>query len=182
MNPKKRLLYLAVPAAFVAGISIGAIFAVRRDAAPLFAAAKESLASPTLFSDSLIKALRQNLLTAFLLWIFGTTALGSIPSLLLTGIRGFSVGQAVGALVHAFGFRGFFAAVLGVLPHNLLYAPFLCLLAMFAVRYSIGENRQRTLTKYTLTSFCLTLPVLLGCFVEGYISAPLLRSVLGTYL
>lgn len=182
MNPKKRLLYLAVPAAFVAGISIGAVFAARHDPSLLFAAAKESFASPTLFSDSLIKALRQNLVTAFLLWIFGTTALGSAPTLLLMGIRGFSVGQAVGALVHAFGFRGFFAAVLGILPHNLLYAPFLCLLAMFAVRYSIGENRQRPLYRYTMTAFCLTLPVLLGCFVEGYISAPLFRFVLGAYV
>lgn len=182
MTHKKRLLLLAVPAAFVAGISIGAVFAARQDAAPLFAAAKESLSSPTLLSDSLIKALRQNLVTAFLLWIFGTTALGGLPTVFLIGIRGFSVGQAVGALVHSFGFRGFFAAVSGVLPHNLLYAPFLSLLAMFAALRTMENGRQMSLAKYTLTSLLLTIPVILGCFVEGYISAPLFRAVLGAYV
>lgn len=182
MNPKTRLLFLAVPAAFVAGISIGAVFSARCDTAQLFSAAKESFSSPTLFSDSLGKALRQNLVSAFLLWIFGTTPLGSLPTAVLMGVRGFSVGQAVGALVHTFGFRGFFAAVSGIFPHNLLYAPFLCLLAMFSIRYSLGEDRQRSLLSYTITACILTLPVLLGCFVEGYISAPLFRAVLGAYV
>jgi len=182
MNPKTRLLFLAVPAALVAGISIGAVFSAHSDTASLFSAAKESFASPTLFSDSLGKALRQNLITVFLLWIFGTTPLGSLPAAIVVGVRGFSVGQAVGALVNCFGLRGFFAAVSGIFPHNLFYVPFLCLLAMFAIRYSLGVDRQRSLFKYSITALLLALPVLLGCFVEGYISAPLFRAVLGAYV
>ncbi len=187
MDTKSKFWLLCMPAAVIAGICLGTVAAARTDSSALFAAAAESMAAPTLMPDSFFKALRQNALAAALLCIFGTTVLGALPSAFLLTLRGYAVGKTVGALVSAFGFRGFFAAVCGVFPHNLLYVPFLCLLAVCGTRFSrrllVGEGRMRgQLAGYLLSAALLTLPVLLGCLVEGYVSAPLLKSILGTYL
>ncbi len=187
MDTKSKLWFLCMPAALIAGICIGTAAAVRTDSSALFSAAAESLSSPTLMLDSFSKALRQNATAAALLCIFGTTILGGIPSAFLLCMRGYAVGHAVGALVASYGLRGFFAAVCGIFPHNLIYVPFLCLLAVSGAQFSRrlllreGGNRGQ-LAAYLLSSLFLTLPIALGCLVEGYISAPLLQSILGSHL
>jgi len=176
-----------MPVAVIAGICLGTVAAARTDTSSLFAAAAESMASEAMMPDSFFKALRQNVLAAGLLCVFGTTVLGVIPSAILLTLRGYAVGKTVGALVATFGFRGFGAAVCGVFPHNLLYIPFLSLLAVCGTRFSRrlmhGEGKKRgQLAGYLFSAALLTLPVLLGCVVEGYISAPLLKSILGPHL
>jgi len=187
MHSKNTFLFLCMPAALIAGICLGTVASARSDSSALFSAAAESIASSPLCLDSFLKALRQNAIAAALLCIFGTTVLGVLPSAFLLCMRGYAVGKAVGALVASFGFRGFFAAVCGVFPHNLIYVPFLCLLAVHGARFSkrllFREGKSRgQLTTYLLSSLFLTLPLILGCLVEGYISAPLLKSVLGAHL
>lgn len=185
MDTKTKFWLFCMPAAVVVGICLGTVAAARTDTSSLFTAAAESMASGTLMPDSFFKALRQNTLAAGLLCVFGTTVLGALPSAFLLTLRGYAVGKTVGALVATFGFRGFWAAVCGVLPHNLLYIPFLSLLAVCGTRFSrrllCGEGK-RQLTGYLLSAAILTLPVILGCVVEGYVSAPLLKSILGTQL
>lgn len=181
MHKSIRYVYLSVPAAMLAGIVVGAILAAKKDHTALFLAAQSSLASPTLCIDSLLKALRQMGGAVFLLWVLGTTPLGSVPIVLVAGMRGGSLGFAIGALVGTYGLRGFFAALCGVFPHNLLYIPFLCLLSVYTLRFSLDKVRQKEtpLFNYSLSILLLALPILLGCLVEGYLSAPLFRSILG---
>ncbi len=187
MQIKDRLLYIAMPAALFAGILLGATFACRTDTGVLFGAAKESFASASLSSDSFVHALVQNLSFAALLFFLGTTVLGPFPSVFLLAARGYAVGFSVSALVSSFGLRGFCAAVCGIFPHTALYIPFFCLLAMHGARFS-GRLLRRDTHKpvhfpgYIFSSLILTLPVLLGCFWEGYISAPLLRAILGAHV
>jgi len=124
-------------------------------------------------------------LSAALLCIFGTTVLGVLPSAVLLALRGYAVGKTVGALVTTFGLRGFCAAVCGIFPHNLFYVPFLCLLAICGFRFSrrlLEGSTGGRLAEYLLSAAFLSLPILFGCVVEGYVSAPLLKSILGTYL
>ncbi len=185
MYKKGTLLLLSFPAAILVGICLGAIAAgTSRDYA-LFSTAKESFSSATLCLDSLKKALWQNGVTACFLFVFGTTLLGTLPSAFLVGFRGYALGNAVGALVSTFGFRGFLAAVCGVFPHNLLYIPFLCALGISGSRFSArlrGTREKRPLLSYCLSSLFLSLPILAGCMVESFVSAPLLRAILSPCL
>lgn len=183
MTKKYKLWFLIMPAAFLVGISLGSLSATKIDSAAFFATASESLTSPSLMADSFLKALRQNALHTVLFCIFGTTIIGAIPSAFLLGLRGFGLGQTVGALVSAFGFRGFLASSLGIFPHNLLYAPFFCLLSVFGAGFSsqlLSRDRdpRRHLVSYLLTALILAAPILVGCLIEGYISAPLMRNIL----
>lgn len=187
MDAKYKLWFLIMPAALLAGICLGSISAANMDGTALFLAARDSLASPSFMADSFFKAIRQNAGSAALLCIFGTTFLGTLPSAVLLGIRGYGLGQTVGTLVSAFGFRGFFAAVCGIFPHNLLYVPFLCLLSMCGARFSRrllerDHDARRHLASYLFSALLLSVPILLGCLIEGYISAPLLRNILGSVL
>ncbi len=185
MKEKSNLRFICMPAALVAGLILGAVASAGLDTAPLFAAAAESLSSPSLCLDSFQKALGQTAIAASLLCVFGTTVLGALPACVLLGGRGYTIGKTVGALVGSFGLRGFWAAVGGVFPHNLFYVPFLCLLAIHGARFSrrllLREGKNR-LSSYLLSSLFLSIPLFFGCLIEGYISAPILKAVLGTHL
>ena len=182
MHTKYKLWFFIMPAALLAGICMGSISATKLDTAAFFKNAAESLASPTLCTDSFGKALKQNMGCAALLFIFGTSIIGAIPSGFLLAVRGFSIGQTVGATVSAFGFRGFWAAFLGILPHNLFYVPFMCLLGICSAGFSPGSlqngNGKNKFFSYLFTVLLLSIPVFLGCLIEGYISAPLFRRIL----
>lgn len=185
MDTKNSFRLLFLPAALIMGICFGTLAAIRTDTSALFSAASESIASPTLMPDSFFKAIRQNGLSVALLCILSTTILGILPSAFLLAIRGYAIGKTVGALVTTFGLRGFWAAVCGVFPHNLFYIPFFCLLGICGLRFSqrLMENGKKArLSQYFLSAAIMTLPILFGCVVEGYISAPLIKSILGTYL
>ena len=187
MQIKDRLFYIVMPAALFSGLLLGATFACRTDTTALFTSAKESFASPTLPMDSFVQALFQNLSFSALLFFLGTTVLGPLPAALLLGARGYAVGFSVAALVASFGFRGFCAALCGIFPHTALYIPFFCFLAMHGARFSGkllkgGTPKPVHLPGYIFSSLILTLPILLGCFWEGYISAPLLRTILGAHV
>ncbi len=187
MDTKNKLWMLFMPAALLAGICLGTVAAVKTDTSSLFTAAAESMQSPTLMVDSFFRALKQNAAIAVLLCIFGTTVLGAIPSAFLLGLRGFAIGKTVGALILSYGVRGFFASVCGVFPHNLFYVPFLCLLAICGTRFSLRllhrEGKPHgQLSGYLLSAAFLTLPIILGCLVEGYVSAPLLKAILESHL
>lgn len=185
MDTKNSFRMLFLPAALILGICLGTLAAIRTDTSALFSAASESIASPTLMPDSFFKAIRQNALSIVLLCILSTTILGILPSAFLLAVRGYAIGKTVGALVIAFGLRGFWASVCGVFPHNLFYIPFFCLLSFCGFRFShrLMENSKKArLSEYFLSAAIVTLPILFGCAVEGYVSAPLLKSILGTYL
>ncbi len=187
MSSKYKLWFLIMPAAFLAGICLGSFSAGKIDPSLFFSAASESFYSPSLMTDSFLKAVRQNAMHVALFCVFGTTVIGAVPSAVLLGIRGYGLGQTVGALVSAFGFRGFLAAGIGIFPHNLLYVPFFCLLSVFGAGFSgqlLVPNRdaRRHLTSFLFTSLILAVPILCGCLIEGYVSAPLLRSILAPIL
>ncbi len=184
---KYKLWFLIMPASFLLGICLGSLSAARIDTAAFFSTAADSLSSASLMADSVLKALRQNALHAVLFLIFGTTFIGAVPSAVLLGVRGYGLGQTVGALVAAFGFRGFLASALGIFPHNLLYVPFFCLLAVFGAGFS-GQllkkerNMRQNLASFFLISLFLAIPILCGCLIEGYVSAPLMRRILSSML
>lgn len=187
MDTKYKLWFLIMPAAILAGICLGSISVAKTGGAALFTTAHASFASPSLMTDSFVKAIRQNAGSAALLCVFGTSFLGALPSAVLLGIRGYGLGQTVGALVSAFGFRGFFAAVCGIFPHNLIYVPVLCLMSMCGARFSQrllcrDHDARRHLVSYFGAVLLLAIPMLLGCLIEGYVSAPLLRNMLGSVL
>ncbi len=187
MKFRDRLFCFCMPCAVFAGLLLGAASACRAETGALFVAAAESFASPALASESFLHALWQNGGLAVLLILLGTSLLGGLPMAFLLGLRAYAAGFAVSALVSAYGGRGFLAAVCGIFPHHLFYIPFLCLLAIHSVRFAVRLSDKKNsaparLSSYLLSSLLLTLPIFLGCLVEGYISAPLLRAVLGAYV
>lgn len=187
MDFKNNLWFMIMPAALLSGLCVGSIAAAQSDNSTLFMTASESFASTTFMADSFLKALRQNAGTVALLCIFGTSLFGGIPSAVLLAMRGYGLGQTVGALVSVFGFRGFLAAVGGIFPHNLFYVPFLCFSAIISARFAgrlfcHTQHFKRQILTYLLSIVLLFLPIFLGCLIEGYISAPLLKNILSAVL
>ena len=175
-------------ASLCAGISCGAVVAARMgdaDAATFFAAAAGNLSAAALTRQSFLHALLKSGRAAALFFVFGTTVVGGLPSVALLGVQGYAVGISVGVLVRAHGLRGFFAAAGGVLPHSLIFIPCYFLMATMGARFSLRRmhhEKDARILPY-LTSFLVpTACLLVGSLVEGYISAPLLKSILHTAL
>ncbi len=179
-----KFRFFCLLAALSAGICCGAVWAARMgtdEIASFFAATAGNLTAQTLTKQSFLHALLKSGRAAALFFIFGTTVFGALPSLVLLGVQGYAVGISVGALVHAHGFRGFFAALGGVFPHSLIFIPCYFLMAMLGTRFSLRLMRREAGTRFFsyLVSFLVPFVCLFfGSLVEGYVSAPLLKSIL----
>lgn len=182
---KKRWFFILL-AALAAGVTIGAIDAAEMgsaESAAVLDRISASLAVDALQKTSFFQALISALKTLALLLVFGTTVIGAVPTAIYIGVHGFSVGASVGTLVRFYGMRGFLAAAAGVLPHSLIYLPCFLVMAVLAMQFSSRLlKREHTQSghfiSYLFSMLLVSIPVFLGCLVEGYLSAPLLRYIL----
>lgn len=179
-----KFWFLIMPAALSAGILVGAYMAARMqpsDVEALFETVRINLTANSLSKSSFFHALLECGKAAALFFIFGTTVIGALPSVILLSIRGYAVGMSVGTLVRQFGVRGFFAAFGGIFPHSLFYIPCFVLMAVLSARFGLRFLRKETdgrVLPYCIAFLIITLFLLIGCFVEGYVSAPLLKQIL----
>jgi stage II sporulation protein M len=123
-------------------------------------------------------------ISLLLCWFLGLTVLGIPLIVILIGARGFILGFTVGFLVKEHAARGLLLALVGVLPQNLCYIPALVIAGSLACYFSsslLRGVREHSVTSgllaYTLAFLAIMLVVLLGTWIEAYLSPGLLRLV-----
>jgi len=133
------------------------------------------------------EAIWNNVRTLGFLFILGITAVGTPLILLVVFTRGFILGFTVGFLVKQLLFKGFFFALMSVIPHNFLLVPAILLAAVANIDFGVILIQSRLSRKpvqlgrefvrcLVLTGIALVALILAG-LVEGYISPVLIGMV-----
>lgn len=138
-------------------------------------------------SSTLLKeALSLNLLKTALPMILASLSLIGVPLIAVVGfLRGFIVGFGTGFLIKELRFKGGMLFLTGLLPQNIFLIPGLIICGGASVIFSIamisallGNKRQplqRELQEYLARSAVGILVILLGCFMEAYVTPGFLR-------
>ncbi len=130
-------------------------------------------------------AVLANLKTLVFLLILGITAVGAPFILLVVFTRGFVLGFTVGFLVKQLMAKGFFLALLAVVPHNLILVPALLVASVANIDFGLALIKSRLtrrpvilsdefLTCLTITAVSLLVLILAG-LVEGFVSPVMMR-------
>lgn len=133
------------------------------------------------------EAIWNNVRTLGFLFVLGITAVGTPLILLVVFTRGFILGFTVGFLVKQLLFKGFFFALMSVIPHNFLLVPAILLAAVANIDFGVILIQSRLSRKpvqlgrefvrcLVLTGIALVALILAG-LVEGYISPVLMGMV-----
>ena len=134
------------------------------------------------------QSLVNNMQTGILTWILGITIIGIPLILLIIVIRGFIIGFTVGFLIEQMGIKGFLFCVFAILPQNLFIIPGIIIIAVIAVSFSVmliksklNKNYQvdmvRQFVLYSTIVAAVFLVILLGSFIEAYITPIFMRFI-----
>ncbi|MGI5921347.1 MAG: stage II sporulation protein M [Syntrophomonadaceae bacterium] len=141
------------------------------------------LDSKAIFMGAFINQARM----VFLIWLLGLTVIGFPLILGVIFYRGFSLGFTMGFLVHERAGAGVIITILSILPQNLIYIPFLLIWAVIGINFTAYLVRGRNvsaiplgkgLVSYTALMVVFLVVILIGSFVEAYLSPWFLGLVL----
>jgi stage II sporulation protein M len=173
--------------AMVTGIFFGAFAAVRLGSSDLTVYTESinlSVAAPLKTTEGFLNSLLQNVKTIALFWFLGMTVIGSIPLVAVTFYKGYAIGFTVAVLVLQYKLSGLLAAIIGVLPHSIIFIPTYIILAGLCVSFSSKlladrKNIKSLFLSYSLRTVFLLLVIALGSAVEGYLSSWFFKIALG---
>ncbi|ADI01275.1 stage II sporulation protein M [Syntrophothermus lipocalidus] len=121
-----------------------------------------------------------------LIWFLGLTVIGVPFILAIIFFKGFSLGFTVGFLVREKAWLGGLISLASVFPQNLLYVPLTVAWAVIGINFSVYLVRGRFsrglalgqgLVTYTGAMLLFLLILLLGAFIEAFLSPWLLSLV-----
>jgi stage II sporulation protein M len=93
--------------------------------------------------------------------------------------KGFSLGFTVGFLVKEKAVSGILLSIISILPQNLVYIPLLILWSVVGINFSVHIARGRPgsaislgrgFISYTLLMLVFLILVMVGAFIEAYLS------------
>ncbi len=123
-----------------------------------------------------------------IIWVLGLTIIGIPFIMLLIFVKAFTIGFTVGFLVDELGFKGIIFSTISLLPQNIINVPSYIIISVSAISFSMlllkSRNRLekfsllQQLTGYTVLVFLMLLIVIVGCFVEAYISPVFMKFML----
>lgn len=133
--------------------------------------------------------LKNNLPLIIGFWILGITIVGAPLIILLDIYKGFSLGFTFSFFIYGLKQRGLLLSVLGVLPQNIIYIPCIILLSVFSLQYSVGMIKEKfnvgrvsiedgNVKKYSMIFLIITAVMVIGFFIEGYVTPSLVRFAL----
>jgi stage II sporulation protein M len=117
-------------------------------------------------------------------WFLGLTVIGMPIILGLIFLKGFSLGFTIAFLVQERAESGVLISILSILPQNLVYIPLVIIWSVVGINFSVYIARGRAgsavslgraLISYTLLMMVFLLIVLVGAFIEAYLSSWFLR-------
>lgn len=128
----------------------------------------------------LVQSLKQNLKLVLMIWIFGSTIIGSFFSVFIIFYKGFSVGYTISAIIASLGIKGGSIFVFsGLLAQNIILLPAIFVLTEsgFKVYHRIMKNSvdiKSELIRHLIIMLIVSLITVLSSIVEAYISTNLL--------
>lgn len=143
---------------------------------------KETIGNQSIFWGAFLNQAK----TVIAIWFLGLTVIGFPLILAVIFMRGFSLGFTGGFLLQEKAGTGFLICLLSVFPHNLVYIPFLLVLSVLAINFSVFIIKDRSLNPislgkgviiYSLLMLVFLAIFLAGAFIETYLSPWLLGLV-----
>lgn len=122
-----------------------------------------------------------------LIWILGISVIGLPLILILLFLKGIVIGFTVGFLVSEMSFKGFFLAIVSVLPQNLILLPAITIIGVASLSFSMKMIRfQMTksepfapiLKRYSLLMLAIIVCLVISSSVEAYISPFLMKFMI----
>ncbi|RBP45573.1 stage II sporulation protein M [Garciella nitratireducens] len=122
------------------------------------------------------------------IWILGATVIGMPIIILILGFRGFILGFTIGFIIDEFAFNGILFIILSILPHNLFYLPGLIGIGVMSISFSLFllksklkkekvYNRKAQFWTYTIVILMISIFLLLGSIIEGYITPIFMKTL-----
>lgn len=129
-----------------------------------------------------------NLKLVSLIWVLGLTIIGIPFVMLILFIKGFILGFTVGFLIDELGFTGILFSTISIFPQNIIIIPSIVIIGVSALSFSLIllKNKRETekfsiiqqVTGYTILVSLMALIIILGCFIEAYISPVFMKMML----
>lgn len=176
--------YLIVGFALLTGTACGIFYPVSMpelEKQALIEYVKSLAYSYSQASPDILEVLKQsffnNIRIIIVMTLAGFTRFGSPILLLATGFKGFGTGIIIGALITVFGFSGFAASIIILLPQNLLYIPAYLRLGVISITRSCIKGgpppgpiaRKRYLKELMPSFYALAAGIMIESFISPYI-------------
>ncbi|MGM9987041.1 MAG: stage II sporulation protein M [Bacillaceae bacterium] len=126
------------------------------------------------------------------IWVLGISMVGLPLIFILVFLKGVLIGFTVGFFVNQLGLKGFYLAIVSILPQNLIIVPLLIVISSIAISFSIklikqlfGKHKYSKmkvgLLPYTGVFVMIACVILLPTVVEVYLSPILMERILSFY-
>lgn len=121
------------------------------------------------------------------IWILGISVIGLPIILILLFLKGIVVGFTIGFLVSQMGIKGFFLALVSVLPQNLILIPTFIIVGVASISFSLRMIRMQfkktepfapLLMKYSLFMVGVIGLIMLSSSIEAWVSPLLMKAVI----
>lgn len=182
--------YLIISIIFIIGILLGVIFInnvntnEQKEISEYLNSFINALKSDyTIDTSTLLRStIINNAILAIALWFIGSTVVG-IPIVYgIIGVRGFSLGYTIAAIVATFGtWKGIIFGILTLFFQNIIFIPSIFALAVSGMKLykSIFKDKRKDnikieIYRHTIFSGIMAICLILSAFVEVYISSNLL--------
>ncbi len=183
ISNNKKVSFFIICAALILGIIFGSTAAGKLSAEEVSEISSALTLSGEKSAHAFFKqSLCNNLILSFFIWFSGLTLAGMFLSVIIIVLKGYSVGLTVGSFLKIAGGKGLLASLGSVLPHNIIVLASSIFMAVLSINFSkeiTKGNIKKTFIAYTLSAFILALFMCAGSMVEGYISFPLLKIIMG---
>lgn len=194
---KHITLYFVIILCFSAGIASGvfsvkALSQIQKDQLVdyLVLSLKDTLIGGNLDNNQVFwYSVQNNFKTVLFVWIAAISVIGFPLIFFAIGIRGFILGFTVGFLIQNVGYKGILFSIISILPQNLIYIPILMVIGVVSINYSVfliknkkakyvKNQKFRTFLKYSLLVLSISVLLLFGSLVEGYLSPVFLKGMI----
>lgn len=189
------LIYILLSAAFMVGISSGAITInmisvdQKQEIIKFLESFLKLISENNVDSAMIVKqSLKNNLQSLIILWFLGITIIGIPLIVAFVVLRGFVIGFTVGFIVKQLGIKGFIFAMFSILPQNIFFIPWIIasstcsiVFAIKLLKNKLSKNNKSNFisntTIYTIAMSTLFLISLVGTLVESYVTPIFMKLI-----
>lgn len=132
------------------------------------------------------QTLKNNLPIIAAMWFLGLTMVGLPVIIILDLIKGFTLGFTISFMINSIGLNGIWVSLVGIIPQNIIYIPCILFTSVVAMQFSLELLKDRGTKKwssnigmrisgYSITFIIASLFMILGFFIEAYITPNLIK-------
>ncbi|MDP4181593.1 MAG: stage II sporulation protein M [Bacillota bacterium] len=189
-------IYFFLLLAFIIGVTVGAftvngLTAMQREELKNYIQGflelfdKQDVNSAELFKLSLVENIKQ----IAIIWLLGVCIIGIPFIFVFVGIRGFLSGFSSGLIIYVLGAKGIIFILSSLLLKEIIILPCIIILGVNGIKFSMSiiksksikriskESLKSNLISYCLSTGLITMFMIVGIFMEVYISPVLIRVI-----